>query len=175
MFRSSTRFTRDQRLIHRHRSDRHRRCRRIASRIIGISPPVERSITVSAPKCTAVCSLRNSSSTFDTSRRVADIRIDLAQRRHANRHRLQLAVIDVGRNDHRSARHFAAHQLGVRSSRARPQSAISSVISPVRAKCICDIFQSPVRSASAFRLTIQSVRPVGTLYPLPFVPFPAGC
>ena len=41
--------------------------------------------------------------------------------------------------------------------------AISSVTRPLRAKCICDMFVSPVRAASALRFTIQSARPVGTL------------
>ena len=52
--------------------------------------------------------------------------------------------------------------------------AISSVTKPNRAKCICDMFVSPVRAASAFRFTTHSARPVGTLYPFPFavLPFP---
>ncbi len=43
--------------------------------------------------------------------RVADVGIDLAQRRHANRHRLQFRMIDVGGNNHAAARHFLAHQF----------------------------------------------------------------
>ena len=37
----------------------------MASRIVSKSPPVERSITVSAPKCTARCNLSSSPSMFE--------------------------------------------------------------------------------------------------------------
>ncbi len=43
--------------------------------------------------------------------RVADVGVDLAQRGHADRHRLQLGMVDVGGDDHAPARHFVAHQL----------------------------------------------------------------
>ena len=49
MFRSSSRFTRFSASYSGTVPIGTGECRRIASRIIGISPPVERSITVSAP------------------------------------------------------------------------------------------------------------------------------
>ena len=45
-------------------------------------------------------------------RRVADVGIDLAQRGHADAHRLQFGMIDVGGNDHAPAGDFIAHQFG---------------------------------------------------------------
>ena len=51
-------------LIDRHGADRHRRASMIAWRMRSMSLPVERSITVSEPKWTAVCSLSSSSSTL---------------------------------------------------------------------------------------------------------------
>ncbi len=42
---------------------------------------------------------------------IADVGVDLAQRGHADRHRLQLGMVDVGGDDHAPARHFVAHQL----------------------------------------------------------------
>ena len=56
-----------QRLVQRHGADGHGRVAKDGSRIVGISPPVERSMTVSAPKWTAVCSLRSSSSMLEES------------------------------------------------------------------------------------------------------------
>ncbi len=44
-------------------------------------------------------------------RRVADIGVDLAPGGDADAHRLQVGVIDVGGNDHPSARHFGADQF----------------------------------------------------------------
>ena len=43
---------------------------------------------------------------------VADVGVDLAQRGHADAHRLQLGMVDVGGDDHAPARHLVAHQLG---------------------------------------------------------------
>ena len=44
-------------------------------------------------------------------RGVADIGIDLAQRGHANAHRLEFGMIDVGGDDHAAARDFVANQF----------------------------------------------------------------
>src|SRR5271156_4531844 len=46
--------------------------------------------------------------------------------------------------------------------------AISSVTWPRRAKCICDMLESPVRAASSFRFTIHSARGLR----ISCVPFP---
>ena len=45
-------------------------------------------------------------------RRIADIGVDLDQEIAADRHRLELAVVDVGRDDGAAHRHFLAHELG---------------------------------------------------------------
>ena len=42
---------------------------------------------------------------------IADVGVDLALGGDADAHRLQVGVVDVGRNDHAAARHFGAHQL----------------------------------------------------------------
>jgi hypothetical protein len=44
--------------------------------------------------------------------RIADVGVDLDQEVAADRHRLQLAVVDVGRDDGAAAGHFLAHELG---------------------------------------------------------------
>ena len=44
-------------------------------------------------------------------RRVADIGINLAQRLHPNRHRLQLRMVDIRRDDHRPLSNLAPHQF----------------------------------------------------------------
>ena len=45
-------------------------------------------------------------------RRVANVGIDLAQRSHADTHRLKFGMIDVRGNDHASAGDFVANQFG---------------------------------------------------------------
>ena len=44
--------------------------------------------------------------------RIADVGVDLALRGHANAHRLQLRMVDVGRNDHVADGDLVADQLG---------------------------------------------------------------
>ena len=44
--------------------------------------------------------------------RIADVGIDLAQRRHADAHRLEFGMVDVGGNNHASAGDFVANQFG---------------------------------------------------------------
>ena len=44
--------------------------------------------------------------------RVADVGVDLAARLDADGHRLQLGMVDVGRNDHASGGNFVADELG---------------------------------------------------------------
>jgi len=41
--------------------------------------------------------------------RVANVGVDLAQRRHADGHGLQFGMIDIGGNNHAAAGHFVAH------------------------------------------------------------------
>ncbi len=45
--------------------------------------------------------------------RISDVRVDLHQEIAADDHRLELGMVDVGRNDRAPARHFRAHELGV--------------------------------------------------------------
>ena len=47
---------------------------------------------------------------------------------------------------------FVAHQFRRDASRARQHTTISSVIRPLRAKCICETLSSPDRAASSRRL-----------------------
>ena len=105
----------------------------MALRMRGMSPPVERSITVSAPYFTAYCSLASSSSIFEV---VAELPM-LALILHFDSTPMhigsRLVVIDVGGDDHAAARDFVANQLrGVRPSRCATYS-ISPVIVPWRA------------------------------------------
>ncbi len=50
---------------------------------------------------------------------VADVRVDLALRRDADAHRLQLGMIDVGGDDHAAPRHLVADQFGGKVLAAR--------------------------------------------------------
>src|SRR5271157_3586930 len=43
---------------------------------------------------------------------VADVGVDLAERRYADRHGLEFGMVDVGGDDHAPASNFVAHQLG---------------------------------------------------------------
>src|SRR5208282_2900190 len=43
---------------------------------------------------------------------ISNVGVDLAQRSHTNAHRLQLRMVDVGRNNHAAARYFIANQFG---------------------------------------------------------------
>ena len=45
-------------------------------------------------------------------RRIADVGVDLASRSHANGHRLQAQVVDIGWDNHPATGHFVAHQRG---------------------------------------------------------------
>src|SRR5581483_8226836 len=68
----------------------------------------------------------------------------------------------------------AATSSRINSGDTRSRSAtktISSVSRPLRAKCICDILGSPVRSASSRRFVIHSARGFSGVLPLlPLVP-----
>jgi hypothetical protein len=135
MFRSSTFFTRESASYSGTVPMGTGEWRMIASRIIGISPPVERSITVSAPKCTAVCSLRNSSSTFELSAELPMLALIL--------HRLSTPIAIGSSSGWLMFAGMIIVPLAIsdRTSSGETFSlcatkAISSVTMPLRAKCI---------------------------------------
>ena len=84
----------------------------IHSRVSWMFLPVDRSITVSAPHSVAQRSFSTSSSIDERDGRVADVGVDLHQEIAADDHRLELEVVDVGRNDRAAARHFVADEIG---------------------------------------------------------------
>ena len=90
----------------------------IAHRVAFRSPPVDKSITVSAPHRSAHCSFSTSSSVRMTNRRCAHVGVDLGERRPADAHRLELVlqVNFVGRDDHPARRRL-------RRGSARPSDA----------------------------------------------------
>jgi hypothetical protein len=100
-----------QRLIDRHRPDRHRRVpqdgvpdlRNLAAR-----RKIHHRVGPVLDRCVQLPQLFLN---FRSHRRVSDVRVHLAPRRDPNPHRLQLRVIDVRRNDQPSRRHLVAHQL----------------------------------------------------------------
>ena len=84
-------------------------------------------------------------------------------------HRLQLRMVDVGRDDHAARQPTSSRtNSGVSFSRSATKS-ISSVTRPLRAKCICDMLLSPVPAASSRRRAIHSARNLGM--PVPAMPF----
>ena len=103
-------------LVDRHGADRHRRgvddapggCRRCRRRC-------ERSMTVSEPRWTAVCSFSSSSSTLPVTAELPMLALILHLRGDADAHRLELfrQMDRVGRNDHAAAGHLVADQLRV--------------------------------------------------------------
>ena len=68
---------------------------------------------MSAPQSVAQRSFSTSSSIDERDGGVADVRVDLHQEVAADDHRLELGVIDVGRDDGAAARDLAPHELGV--------------------------------------------------------------
>ena len=88
--------------------------RMIASRQASRSPPVERSITVSAPQRSAQLQLFDFFVGAGRDRRGAHVGVDLGLRRPADGHRIELVaqVHVVGRNDHAPGGDFVAHLLG---------------------------------------------------------------
>ena len=101
-----------QRLIDRHRADRHRRIPDDPfAREVDVACPVERSMTVSAPQRIAHTIFSTSSSTELGHGGVADIGVDLGEEVPADDHRLGFGVIDVGGDDGAAARDLAAHEL----------------------------------------------------------------
>ena len=93
----------------------------MALRMAGISPPVERSITVSAPYLTEYCNFSSSSLMFEVVDGIADVRVDLAFGRDAYAHRLERPMIDIGWNNHPAAGNFGANPAREQYSRVAPR------------------------------------------------------
>ena len=89
----------------------------MVSRISGMLPPVERSITVSAPMLDGHVQLAQLLVDVRGHRGVADVGVDLAQGGDADAHRLELGVVDVRGDDQASGGDLVADELGVRSFR----------------------------------------------------------
>ena len=92
----------------------------------GCCVPVERSMTVSAPQRVDQVIFSTSSSIEERDGGVADVRVDLDEELPADRHRLGLGVVDVGRDDRAAARDLVAHELRracLRGSRRTPSPA----------------------------------------------------
>src|SRR5271170_1214875 len=131
--------------------------RRMVSRISGILPPVERSITVSAPCWMAMCSLRSSSSMLEVTAELPMLALTLhfvamPMPMGSSSGWLMFAGM-MRRPAAISSRTSSAEMLSRRATYS-----ISSVILLRRAKCICDMLESRVRAASALRFTIHSAR-----------------
>ncbi len=92
----------------------------IAWRMRSMSPPVDRSMTVSEPKWTAVCSFSSSSSTLLVTAELPMLALILRAGGDADAHRLEplLEVDLVGRDDHPAAGDFGADQLRLEALRA---------------------------------------------------------
>ena len=100
-----------QRLIQRHRPDRHRRVpqnRLPDHRNIPTRRQIHHRIRT---KMHSGMQLLQLLIHIRHQRRVANIRVDLAQALHANAHRLQLRMIDICRDNHRPLRNLRPHQL----------------------------------------------------------------
>ncbi len=100
-----------QRLVDRHGADRHRRIAQDPfARVVDVAAGGEVHHRVGAPADRPHHLLD-----FFLDRggdgRVADIGVDLHQEVAADDHRLQLGVVDVGRDDGAAARDFAAHEF----------------------------------------------------------------
>ena len=125
--------------------------RRMASRMRWMSPPVERSITVSAPYLRQTCELLELLVDVGGDGGVADVRVDLARRGDADGHRLELRVVDVGGDDHPPARDLLRGPARDRASpapRRRPSP-------PSR----CPAARSASASRSAVRAAWRSTGP----------------
>ncbi len=101
-----------QRLVDRHRADRHRR---IAddpfARFVDVLAGRQIHHRVAAP-ADRPGHLVDFLADRRRHRRVADVGVDLHQEVAADDHRLDFRVVDVGRDDGAAARHFLAHEFG---------------------------------------------------------------
>ena len=99
----------------------------IALRMPSMFLPVERSITVSAPKWTAVCSFSSSPSMSLVTAELPMLALILQRGGDADRHRLEPAggVDVVGRNDHPAGGDFVANRFGRRATSRLATNSIS--------------------------------------------------
>jgi hypothetical protein len=100
-----------QRLVDRHRADRHWRFvddRLPDARNVAARRKVHHGI---GAVLDAILQLGQFFGDIGCGRRVADIRVDLALRRHTDAHRLQARMTDIGGDHHPSACHLVANQL----------------------------------------------------------------
>ena len=86
--------------------------RRIHSRVVWMSGPVERSMTVSAPHRVAQVSFSTSSSMDEVTAELPMLALTFTRNRLADDHGLGLGVVDVGRQDGPAGGDLVAHQLG---------------------------------------------------------------
>ena len=102
----------------------------IASRISSMSPPVERSITVSAPYCTANCELLQLAVDVDVTAELPMFALILTLRDFADAHRLERPArwLHVGGNDQAAARDLVADRARARASSRSATKRISVVI-----------------------------------------------
>jgi hypothetical protein len=87
---------------------------RMAARVASRSPPVDRSITVSAPQRSAQLQLLHLVGGAGRHRARAHVGVDLGEAGAADGHGVQvvLEVHPVGRDDHAARGHLVAHLLG---------------------------------------------------------------
>ncbi len=85
----------------------------IAPRMPSMSPPVDRSITVSAPYLSATRELAQLALDVARHRAVADVRVHLASERDADAHRLEVRVVHVRRDDQPPAGDLVAYERGL--------------------------------------------------------------
>ena len=106
--------------------------RRIHSRVVWMSGPVDRSMTVSAPHRVAQVSFSTSSSMEEVTAELPMLALTLTRNLAADGHRLRLGVVDVGRQDGPAGGDLLPHRsAGIPSLVATK--AISGVTSPRRA------------------------------------------
>ena len=122
-----------QRLVDRHRADRHRRVADDPfAGVVDVAAGGEIHDGVGAP-ADRPHHLLDLLLDRGGHRRVADIGVDLGQEVAADRHRLELGVVDVAGNDGAPARDLAAHELGRDEERHRGAEALAVVMRGLRA------------------------------------------
>ncbi len=124
-----------QRLIDRHRTDRHRAVAHDPfARVVDVAPGRQVHHRVRAPADRPdhlVDLLRH----VGGDGRVADIGVDLDQEVAADRHRLGFGVVDVAGDDRAAARHLLAHEFGrhVIGDRGTPILSVADIFGEARA------------------------------------------